>query len=105
MKKSLMVLSVFLSVPALAEVHATANAKHGGEYVLLTTKCESNGQQAYVYLDDGRTEDGCWTADTRTVTVVWEQTGKRRYPKTDFKLAKETVEVQRTVTVTERREW
>ena len=40
--KTLLCLSV-LSAPVLAEVHATANAKHGGEYVLLTAECESGG--------------------------------------------------------------
>lgn len=98
-------LVFLLSAPVLAEVHATAKAKHGGEYVLLTAECESNGQQAYVYLNDGSTEEGCWTADTRTVTVVWEQTGKRRYPKAHFRLTKQSLEVQRTVTVTVPREW
>lgn len=102
--KKLIVLSLLAAtVPAVAGVHATAKAKNGGEYVLLTDRCSSSGQKAYVYLDDGRTEDGCWTADDRTVTVVWETTGKRRYSRGEFKLQKTTT--KRVVTVTEKREW
>jgi len=103
MKKLIAVSLLAATVPAVAGVHATAKAEGGGEYVLLSERCSGGGQKAYVYLDDGRTEDGCWVADDRTVTVTWEETGKRRYPRAKFKLEKTTT--KRVVTVTEKREW
>jgi len=98
-----LLFALTLSSPALADIHALAKAKTGGEYVLLTERCAESGQKAYVYLDDGQTEDGCWVADSHTVTIVWEETGKRRYPISHFTLQKTTT--KRVVTVEERRSW
>ena len=98
-----LLLALTLSSPALADIHALAKNEAGGEYVLLTQSCSEGGKKAYVYLDDGRTEDGCWVADDRTVTINWETTGKRRYPLTGFTLQKATT--KRVITVEERRSW
>jgi len=98
-----LLFALTLSSPAFADIHALAEAKAGGEYVLLTERCSENGQKAYIYLDDGSTEDGCWVADSRTVTIVWEESGKRRYPIEHFNLQKVTT--KRVVTVQERRSW
>lgn len=88
MKKFVMLLSVLLAVPALADTKAYRSLKQGGEIVLTDEACEryEDMRRAYWYNNEGDTYDGCWRDDDRTIYFKWLNQGESRYPKTKFKV-------------------
>jgi hypothetical protein len=94
-----------LATAAHADIFATSSmaAPLKGRTVLTTDACTlpldaaalgttagniANMRRAFYYLDDGRTEEGCWRYDAETVVLAWPASKVlTRRPVGNFKVA------------------
>lgn len=94
-----------LTTTAQADIFATSSmaAPLKGRTVLTTDACAlpldaaalgttagniANMRRAFYYLDDGRTEEGCWRYDAETVVLAWPASKVlTRRPVGNFKVA------------------
>lgn len=91
---------------AHADVFAIAGmaSPHKGRTILTTEPCTlkidavalkttpanvENMRRVFYYLDDGRTEEGCWKYDAETVVIAWPASNLlMRRPLANFTLKK-----------------
>lgn len=92
MKKWICLLTC-LPMTVLAAAFSMKN-QGGGEIVITDRDCKLNGKsyaplkEAYAYLNDGKTIQGCWLVKDGMVEVIWSFSGSaetRLYQVTDFK--------------------
>jgi hypothetical protein len=89
MKRSILAITLLLSVTAQAEAIMWCMNTEGGKIVLTDEKCNNrSGNIAYILSATSETTMGCWTSDSVAVHVLWANKYLRSYDYTGWTIVK-----------------